>query len=114
MLVCLLVQRLPEKREKSLTTKRRKQKKKKGYQLIILHCANIKVKGKCLVKSKSQPDGLAITRVIRTKDANYTEGGKKESADCESENQLPGVFSLNERRMQTSRAREAARGTGVV
>lgn len=56
---------------------------------------------------------LAITQVVRTKDSNYTEG-KKESTDCEGENQLHGVFSLNERRVQTSQAREAARGTGDV
>lgn len=43
---------------------------------------------------------LAITQVVRTKDSNYTEG-KKESTDCEGENQLHGVFSLNERRVQT-------------
>lgn len=102
------------KRERRALQPKEENRKKKRYQLIILHCANIKVKGKCLFKSKSQPDGLAITRVIRTKDANYTEGEKEESADCESENQLRGVFSPNERRMQTSRAREAARGTGVV
>lgn len=66
---------------------RASQPKKRRCQLSTLLCANISVKGKSLLKGKSQPMGFSC--YSNNKDKGFkVHRGKKESVNCESKNQL--------------------------